>query len=241
MNSETSAVANSTLMLLLCGTVIVIVAVQAVIFLVRANKEAGNLGISKEIRKKVIVNAGLFSILPSLPIVIILAVLLPVLGQYLPWLRLSVIGSAMYENMAADITVKTFGLSGVADSGMTPSIFLSVAWVMTLGVILYPVANIVFLKSYTGGIRKAQSKGGFLHVGVPSMFVGLMGVYAGPYVVNFKNPTGITTVVVAGVLVFAFDAIAKKSGVGWLKDFSFPLAMVAGMASAILFNWVFFA
>ena len=77
MNSQTSAVANSSLMLLLCAVPVALIAVQAVIFLVRAYKEAGNLGISKEIRGKVIVNSAVFSIIPSLPIVIIMAILLP--------------------------------------------------------------------------------------------------------------------------------------------------------------------
>jgi len=46
MHSETSAVANSGLLLVLCAVPVAIIAVQAIIFLVRAWKEAGRLGIS---------------------------------------------------------------------------------------------------------------------------------------------------------------------------------------------------
>lgn len=239
MNSETSAVANSGLLLVLCAVPVAIIAVQAIIFLVRAWKEAGRLGISMETRRKVITNSAVFSIIPSLPIIIIMAVLLPALGKYLPWLRLSVIGSAMYENMAADMTVKAFGLSGVADSGMTPSIFISVAWVMTLGVILYPLANIFILKRFDSGIKRGVSKGGFMQYGITAMFVGVMAVFVTPYLVRFSNPTGITTVFVSAVAIGIFDLLNKRFCISWLKEFSFPLSMVIGMASAIPLSGLF--
>ncbi|HAK47178.1 MAG TPA: DUF5058 domain-containing protein [Spirochaeta sp.] len=234
MNTETAAVANSGLMLLLCTIPIVIVTIQAIIFLVRAYREAGNMGISVETRKKVILNSAVFSIVPSLPIIIIMAVLMPALGKYLPWLRLSVIGSAFYENMAADMAVKAFGLSGIADTGLTPSIFVSVTWVMTLGVLMYPLANIFFLKRYDRGIKQMQSKGGFMVKAIPAMFLGLMAAYVGPYIANYKNYMTIVAVAASGILVFSLSAIAKKSGQSWLNEFSFPLSLVGGMAAAII-------
>lgn len=236
MNSETSAVANSFLMLVLCFIPILIITIQAIVFLIRAWREAGNMGISKQVRKKVITNSAIFSLIPSLPIIIIMAVLMPALGKYLPWLRLSVIGSAMYENMAADIAVKSFGLSGIADSGLTPSIFVSVAWVMTLGVIMYPLANILFLKKYDSGIKKAQAKGSFIEKAIPAMFIGIMALYVGPYLVAFDNILIITTVITSGAFVFLFEYIGKRSKAKWLKEFSFPLAMLTGMISAALLS-----
>lgn len=239
MNSETSAVANSGLMLVLCAIPVIIIAFQAILFLMRAWKEADRLGISVETRKKVVANSAVFSIIPSLPIIIIMAILLPALGKYLPWLRLSVIGSAMYENMAADMTVKAFGLAGVSDSGMSPAIFTSIAWVMTLGVIMYPLANIFILKKYDSGIKKGVRKGGFIQYAIPAMFVGVMAVFTTPYLVHFANPTGITTVLVAAIMIFLLDWLSKKFSIGWLKEFSFPLSMLVGMGSAIPFSGIF--
>ncbi len=239
MNSETSILANSGLMLILCVIPIVIVTVQAVIFLMRAWREADRIGIDKGVLKKVVVNSAIFSIVPSLPIIIIMAVLMPALGKYLPWLRLSVIGSAMYENMAADMTVKAFGLSGIADSGLTPSIFLSVAWVMTIGIISYPIWNIIALKRYDMKITSMKGKGGFIEKAIPALFVGVMAVLGIPQLVNFSNPTGITTVIIAGISVVLLDKIANKTGISALKDFSFPISMVIGMVSAIPFNNLF--
>ncbi len=234
MNTETNLVANSGLMFILCLIPIVIIAIQAVVFLIRAYREAGNMGITAATRKKVIINSAVFSIVPTLPIILIMAVLMPALGKYLPWLRLSVIGSAFYENMAADMAVKAFGLTGIADTGMTPSIFISVAWVMTLGVLMYPLANIFFLKSLDKGFKKMKSKGGFLAKITPAMFLGLMAAYGGSYVANYQNYLSIVAILTSGVLIFLLGAIAKKSGQKWLNDFSFPLALIGGMAAAII-------
>jgi len=239
MNSETLTVSNSNLMLLVCAIPIILVTVQAFLFLSKALKRADELGISKETRKKVIETSAVFSIVPSLPIIIVLAVLMPTLGKFLPWLRLSVIGSAMYENMAADLTVKGFGLSGIADSGMTPSIFVSVAWVMTLGAVSWPLINILFLKGYDKGLKKMEKKGGFMVVAVGSLFVGMMAVLGIPHLVNFQNMVGITSVIIAGIFVLLLDKISGKSGIAWLKDFSFPLSMVIGMVSAIPLSLLF--
>jgi len=239
MNNETSLISNSGLMLMLCIIPIAIVIVQAGIFLNRAWKEAERIGIDKGILKKVVVNSAVFSIVPSLPIIIIMAVLMPTLGTFFPWLRLTVIGSAMYENMAADITVKAFGLAGVADPGMTPAIFLSVAWVMTIGIISYPIWNIIALKKYDKKLKSMREKGGFIEKAIPALFIGVMAVLGAPMLVDFKNLTGITTIIIAGILVMLLEKIAAKTKINALKDFSFPISMIIGMATAIPFSKLF--
>lgn len=57
------------------------------------------------------------------------------LGRYFPWVRLSVVGSAAYEGMAADLAAQSMGLQGFADPEMTPNIFIIIMLVMTIGII----------------------------------------------------------------------------------------------------------
>jgi hypothetical protein len=83
-------VANSPAVFLIVLVPVVFVLVQAVLFI-----RIGIRGMEKGTARKVIVNSAVFSIVPSLPIVITLAALILVLGTYIPWLRLSVIGSAI--------------------------------------------------------------------------------------------------------------------------------------------------
>ncbi|MDR0925342.1 MAG: DUF5058 family protein, partial [Hungatella sp.] len=85
-------IANGGVVFLLCAIVIAYVLAQAVIFMHKAWARGLELGMEKKSMKKVMINSCVVSILPSLPILIILLLLMPSLGRYFPWLRLSVIG-----------------------------------------------------------------------------------------------------------------------------------------------------
>ena len=69
---------------------------------------------------------------------------------------------------------------------------------------------------------------------VAALFIGLMAVMGVPKFLNFVDPVSIIVAVVAGGSVLLLDFIAKKSGAKALSEFSFPLAMVLGMVSAIV-------
>jgi hypothetical protein len=195
------------------------------------------LGLGGQV-KKVIVNTSLFSIIPSLPIVITLAALMVILGRYLPWLRLSVIGSAMYESMCADLTLKSFGYAGLGDGSFTPSVFVSIAWVMTGVSLVWPICNLLGLRFYDRRLKSIQKTNPFVRQATAAMFVGLMSYIAVPGFLNFKNPTGMVVSVASGGSVLLYDFIAKKTKIGVLSDFAFPLAMITGMAAAIVYTGI---
>ena len=229
-------IANSTWVLLIVSIPILIVVIQAILFLRVSLKEAQKQMIPKDIVKKVITNSAVFSIIPSLPILISLAVLMPVLGKFIPWLRLSVMGSAAYESFAADLTIKAFGLSGLGDLNLTPKIFVSVIWVMTLVIMVGPLLNIFVLKPYDKKLRTFKKTGGFMMVAVGAMFIGMLSMLAVPVLLNYKQPVAIITAVIAGASVILLDWLAKKTGKKAIGEFSFPLSMVIGMAAAVLAN-----
>ena len=129
-------IANGNIMYLLAILVIVFVLVQSVIFLVRALREARRIGMEQGRIKKVITSSAIFSVVPSLPIIISLFALMPLLGIPLPWIRLSVVGSASYELVAAESAAKGFGYSNLSEAAAGGGqAFAGIAWVMTLGII----------------------------------------------------------------------------------------------------------
>ncbi|NLD18615.1 MAG: DUF5058 family protein [Tissierellia bacterium] len=71
-------VANSPLMLILCATVIVYVCVQSILFMKRAWNRGQEIGMEDKVMKSTILSSALFSIIPSIPILIILLMLMPV-------------------------------------------------------------------------------------------------------------------------------------------------------------------
>ena len=103
MDKLYSNVANSPVMAIFCGLAILVVLVQAVVFFRVAWRQALEMGLSKADLMKVVKSSAVFSVVPSLPIIISYMILLPALGKIFPWLRLSVIGSATYETLAASI------------------------------------------------------------------------------------------------------------------------------------------
>jgi len=239
MGQDYLSIANSNWVLLIVAVPILIVVIQAILFLRISLKEASKQMIPKETVQKVITNSAVFSIIPSLPILISLAVMMPVLGKFIPWLRLSVMGSAAYESFAADLTIKAFGLTGLGDLNLTPNIFVSVIWVMTLVIMVGPILNIFVLKSYDKKLSKFRKTGGFMMAAVGAMFIGMLSMLAVPVLLNYKQPVAIITAVIAGASVILLDWIAKKTGKKAIGEFSFPLSMVIGMAAAVLTNNLF--
>ncbi|MDR1979903.1 MAG: DUF5058 family protein [Synergistaceae bacterium] len=154
-----------------------------------ASLEAGlELGIENTTMKKAMSNAALFSIVPSLPIVVMLTVLTVNLEQYFPWLRLSVVGFTAYENMAANIVAKASGLAGIADPGFDLPIVTMVMWVMSVGIIWGIVFNIFFMKSLDRFSKKAKaSNNTFIPVLSSALFIGMLSLMSSPYITNAAN------------------------------------------------------
>ncbi|MCB7305104.1 DUF5058 family protein [Bariatricus massiliensis] len=224
--------ANSWPVFLFCLVPIIAVILQSLKFISIARKEAKSLGMEDEKIKKVMTNSAVFSILPSLPIIITMAALMPVLGKFIPWLRLSVIGSAMYESMCADLTITSFGFSGLGSTDITIEAWVGVVWVMCIVALVWPLCNVIGLRGYDKGMKKIS--GPFMGVLAASLFMGMMGIMGIPKFLNFADPVSILVAVVSGISVLILELIAKKTGVKVLSEFSFPLAMILGMASAMI-------
>ena len=64
-------IANSTVMLVLCSIVILIVVLQAIIFIRKAISRGEELGMDETIIKPTIKNSILLSIVPSLPVIVL--------------------------------------------------------------------------------------------------------------------------------------------------------------------------
>lgn len=230
--------ANDITMFVLCLIPVIVVLAQSVIYIRMGVKRSHELGIAQTSVKKAITNSAVFSILPSLPIVITVAALMPTLGKYIPWLRLSVIGSAAYETATAEMTMVSFGLSnGLKDAGlMTSTIFTSVIWVMCVVSTAWPLTNIIGLKFYDKQLKKARKSSGFMNIAAGAMMIGLMCVMCVPRLVNRNDIVGIAVCASAGISALVLDWVAKKYKLKSLSDFSFALAMIIGMVVAIVIS-----
>ena len=219
------SVANSPVMAAFCGLAILVVLVQAAIFFRTAWKRALELGFEKRDLMKVVKSSALFSVVPSLPIIISY---MPVLGKFFAWLRLSVIGSASYETLAANMAVTSLGFESLGSADFSPDVFGSLMWVVTLGVFLSSMSAML-LKKYDKKMQSLEkSAGGFGNVIPNIMFLGMMATLSAPYLIDVGNIPSMAAIVVSAASMIAMNAVGKKHKA--LNEFSFSLSMIAGMA-----------
>ncbi|MBQ2257021.1 MAG: DUF5058 family protein, partial [Clostridia bacterium] len=124
---------NHPILFVIVGAIIALVLAQSIYFLVRALKRARQLGIQKSVIGKIISSAAIFTVAPAVAILVGVVALSKSLGLALPWLRLSVIGSITYETVAAGNAIEAAGLA-MSELVSDPSIFITIAWVMTVGI-----------------------------------------------------------------------------------------------------------
>ena len=235
---------NSPILYIIVGAIIALVLAQSIYFLVRAVRRAKELGIAKETVKKTISSAAIFTIAPAIAVLVGVVALSKSLGVALPWLRLSVIGSITYETVAAGNALEAAGMN--AGTTITdPSIFITVAWVMTIGI----AAGLVLVPFVTKKLQSGLSKVGMKdkkwgEIFNNAMFLGMISAFLG-YVfcdvgLIVKGDTSglipVCVMAVSAVVMAVCGITATKAKIRWLTDYALPISLVAGMASAIPFN-----
>ena len=232
MDKLYSFVANSSVMAVFCGLAILVVLVQAVLFFRTAWKQALQLGFTKSDLMKVVKSSAVFSVVPSLPIIISYMILLPAMGKFFPWLRLSVIGSATYETLAANMAVTSFGFDSLGSADFSPDVFGSLLWVVTLGVFLSSMSALL-LKRFDVKMKSVTENPNSFGKVIPNiMFLGMMATLSAPYLVDVGNFPSVAAIVVSAAVMIGLNALGKRYPA--LKEFAFSLSMIAGMASACL-------
>ncbi|MBQ2806752.1 MAG: DUF5058 family protein [Clostridia bacterium] len=235
---------NHPIIFIMVGAIIALVLAQSVFFLVRAVKRAKELGIAKGTVTKTITSAALFTIAPAVAILVGVVALSKSLGLALPWLRLSVIGSITYETVAAGNAIEAAGQT-MSELVSDPSIFITIAWVMTVGI----AAGLVFVPFVTKKLQSGMSKIGMKdkkwgEIFNNAMFLGMISAFLG-YVfcdvgLIIKGDTSglipVCVMAVSAVVMAVLGLIATKSKIRWLTDYALPVSLVAGMASAIPFT-----
>lgn len=245
---------NSYVLYIIVGVIIAVVLAQSFFFLFRAIKRAGQINIDKDKIKKTIISSAVFTIAPAVSILVGIITLSVSLGVPLPWLRLSVIGSLSYETVAAGAAQTALGLSmgKLVDS---PQAFVTIAWVMTLGIIMGLVLTPLLTKKVQSGLVKLEAKdkkwSGLLN---DAMFLGMISAFLGYVFCDVTNlfrseewlfANGVTrtaclipvcVMAVAAIVMAVCGIISKKCKIKWITDYALPFSLICGMASAIPFT-----
>ena len=146
-----SKYANSWWMYLLGIVVVIFILAGCVFYILKSYKDAKRIGMDTKVLNKTIFNSVVFTILPSISILIGVIALSGVVGVPLPWIRLTVIGALHYEVTA----IGAAGYGSVTLASLEAQQLVTIAFVMTLGVLSGPLFCLFGLKFYE---KKALSK-----------------------------------------------------------------------------------
>ena len=226
--------ANSGYFVLWGGLILLVIMIQALLFIRLAWKEGARIGLSSSRMLKGL-RAGMVSaVIPSIPIVIALIAMAGVLGVPFPWMRLSVIGSAPYELLAAGIGAESMGVEKLGGSGYTQFVFANSVWVMTIGAMWSGLIVFFFLKTIKKQYQKIENRDpNWMKIITGAAFFGVVGVFVARPITAGGLP--LVTVATGAVLMTICALLITKLDIKWLREFALPISMVGAMAGAVIF------
>ncbi len=232
-------------MVVLALVVVSFVLAQSAFFLLKALKQAKALGIEASQVKRTIVSTMVFSVAPSVAILLGLLALSKVLGVIIPWIRLSVLGAVTYELPATINVVEGVFSQSVGMRIASPDIFVTVVWVMTLGVLPPMVLIPLFLKRIQGRVKRMRERDNrWGEMFMNAMFLGMISAFLG-YVVaprtdevtgeTYVSMLAILTLITSMVIMLVLGILVTKFKLEWLKNYAISFSMLGAMGIAILY------
>ncbi len=240
---------------ILGGAIALAIICMSVFFIVKATRRAKQIGMDKKIIRETVRSSAVFSIVPSIPIVIGIGILMQSLGLAIPWIRLTVIGALQYELIAMNQAQTALESAG----GYSQEVFVATAvTIMTLSIVSGPVFNAVFYKKYQGKLADLQEKngrlmntitgallGGLLSGMLSSILVG--GIFSigspvtdGSGITSYGEITIIT--LAAGMFIMGLcGLLLKVFKQKWIESYALPLTILGalGVAYALTASGVF--
>lgn len=235
-----SAIMNSTTLYAAVIIGLLLIFLLCAVMLKMAWGRCIELGISQEKVKGVIKSSVIFSIVPSLSIVIGLFSLAAVLGVPWPWFRLSVVGSVSYELMAADMVAtgagyESIGALAAANDGSKVG---AIMFVMSIGIMFGIVTCTFFGKKIQTSMTSFREKNGAWGALATGCFTLAMMVVFLPVQV-FKGPIFLLTLATSALITLIHGIIIKKTGWTWLSNFVLADSMILAMIASVFYANLF--
>ena len=233
---------NHPVLFLLAGIIVLIVLAQSVWFLRKAWKRGREIGMPMDKLKRIVIGTAVFTVAPATAIVISVISLSKKLGIPLPWMRLSVVGAITYETPAAANALSAMGLEWAKVTNLSATEYVTVAAVMTAGIMVgIWLVPVVGKKLISGMINLEKRDRKWGEIFSASMFLGMISAFLGYVFCNFAGVfrgemSGLIPplVMLVSALMMGLCALAlKKLGWRWMNDYALPISLIVGMASAI--------
>ena len=243
---------NAGTFYLIVACVLAFITVMCLVFLFKSYRAGIKIGMDPKVLKKTITASATFTLLPSISILLGVIALSGTLGVPFSWLRLSVIGALQYELNVAEIAAQSVGLSGLNLGELSMESFVTIALVMTFGILGGVICCIFFLKKYLNKLQakpkaaetegeETKKKPGFGAHATTAMFVGLCAAYIGSYIGKLTPAGGsdfmpMIVAVIAALCMAVFEYFIQKKKMLVLENFSLAASMLLAMTAAVFIN-----
>ena len=233
---------NHPVLFLLAGIIVLIVLAQSPFFLRKAWRRGQEIGMPMDKLRRVVIGTAIFTVAPALAIVISVISLSKKLGIPLPWMRLSVVGAITYETPAAANALSAMGLEWADILELTATQYVTVAAVMTMGIMvgiwLVPVVGKRLISGMIN-LEKRDKKWG--EIFSAALFLGMISAFLGYVFDDFTDIFhGDLRCLIPPLVMFVSAAMMgicglalKKLNWRWMNDYALPISLLAGMISAI--------
>lgn len=233
-------IANAPLLYLLTAAGILYIVGLSAVFLRKSWKRCLELGISGEKLKAIARSSAVFTIVPSLSIVIGLFTLSTVLGVPWPWYRLSVVGSVSYELMAADMVASGMGYGSVGEMAAKADyqVFGAVMFVMSICILTGIVVNIFAVEKIQKGMSSLKTKHGDKGTIINASF--FLGIIAAFTPLIFASGIVYALTFLISMAVAAVCALCmKRFRLKWLGSFIMSISLIVSMSASVLLEYLF--
>lgn len=226
-------IANSVPLWIAAGLGVALVLFQSILFARKSISAGSEMGITGQQMRSAMKSSFITSIGPSVAILTALLVLMVSLGSPVAWMRLSFIGSMMFEMMAAGFGTGALGQTLGVDA-IDNVAFANALWTMALGSIGWTLVSVLTADKMDKA-QKRLTKGdpGLMKVISAAALVGAFGALLPPHLLSVNRNT-VAALAGAGIMTVMILISKKHSSKTWLKEWSLAIALFGGMIVAAL-------
>lgn len=222
-----SQLQNSPVMWIACGIPVVLVVVQALLFAKKAYAAGPKIGLTTAQMNSAMRSSAITSIGPSIVVLSGMLSLLVTMGGPVAWMRLSMIGSVMFESLAAGFGTSAVGVELSAD-GMTELAFTMGLWTM----ILCSIGWVIFSTITANQMDKVQNKiagsnPAKLMIISTAAIIGSFCSFSAQHLVKLNKNS--IAVILGGAIMWILQTICEKKKIHWLREWALTIALLAGM------------
>lgn len=240
--------ANSLPMWIACGIPVVFVMIQALLFAREAYRSGEKVGLTKTQMDKAIKSSAVTSIGPSIVVLSGMLSLLVTVGGPVGWMRLSMIGSVMFESIAAGLGTSAVGVTLGTDP-MTKEALTMAIWTM----ILCSVGWVLFGTFSANKMEKIEHKLSKGNAGTLTTIAStaIIGVFAAMVASHLSKPIyflmqkadaaamggankNAIACILGAVIMYGLSTVAEKKNIGWLREWSLTITILGAMVVTAL-------